>query len=157
LVTNVPIDITAEKLRGFVSDHWGQITSVERNHVEIYIQSGKFGSARRKSDRFTPLVIQLQFSREETMQESTRKRPTPAFAASSDSARPSHTHIQVLIKPKRRRERRHFAIVEQARRVMASLQSYLMASDAIRSTADLPAPGAPAKKPILMASWLKPN
>jgi diguanylate cyclase (GGDEF)-like protein len=149
LITNVPLDITAEKLRGFVSDQQGQITSVEGNQVQLVIQSGKFGPARRRSDRSTPLLVELEFSRENQKSDD---------QADGEIARPLQTHIHVLIRAKRRRERRHFVVLEQARYVMASLRSYLMANDANEEQAEqaVEGPNHPEveKSAIPMGPWL---
>ncbi len=97
LVTNVPINITAEKLRGFVSDQRGQITSVQEDQVEILIQSGKFGSARRRSDRCLPLYVKLLFKSEERNNE--RVKDVRTFGSKTSPSRILQTRIHVLIRP----------------------------------------------------------
>jgi diguanylate cyclase (GGDEF)-like protein len=155
LITNVPTNITAEKLRGFVADQRGQITSVEGDHVEILIHSGKFGQPRRRSDRFLPLVVELKFSQVDQ----TSKRTANPDATFVDCSPVSQTHIQVTVRAKRGRERRHAATMEQARHVMSSLKSYLMANETTLPTKN-PATDAdepvPAKIALMVSAWLSP-
>ncbi len=66
LVTNVPVNIAVEKLRGFVADHQAEITSIRGDRVELYIPGGKLGLLRRQSDRSVPLVMELEFAEEKT-------------------------------------------------------------------------------------------
>jgi diguanylate cyclase (GGDEF)-like protein/putative nucleotidyltransferase with HDIG domain len=120
LVTNVPLDITVEKLRGFVSDQQGAISRIENECVELLLQSGMVDS-RRRADRPVPLVVELKFTRE--------ARPLGEESSNKTSALPPQTHIQVTIRAKRGRDRRYTATLEQARRVIVSLQSYLMANE----------------------------
>jgi diguanylate cyclase (GGDEF)-like protein len=153
LITNVPINITAEKLRGFVADQRGQITSVEDDCVEIFILSGKFGSARRRSDRSMPLIVDLQFSSVNRK----AQRHSPSASEAPDAVQ---TNIHVIIRAKRARERRHFVTLEQARHVMASLRSYLMANEVVPPTADeqsSPQSDQPVvTRGIMMSAWLSP-
>ena len=152
MVTNVPINITAEKLRGFVADQRGQITMVEGDRVQIHIQSGKFGSGRRRSDRSMPLIVDLQFSTEHR-----KAQRYSQFAYEVPEA--TQTNIHVIIRAKRARERRHFVTIEQARHVMASLRAYLMANEVAPATPDSQAQeGTPgeSKTGIMMSAWLSP-
>lgn len=150
LVTNVPIYITAEKLLGFVADQRGMITSVEGERVEIHIQSGKFGLARRRSDRSLSLTVELRFYSEDHGTNCHNR----LHLAGTDSPRLSQTEIQVVIRSKRGRERRQYVTIEQARHVMASLQAYLMANDAAKTPEAQTDEAQSAKTPIMMSVWL---
>ena len=44
LVTNVPLNITLEKLRGFVADHQAEITKIEGEQIDFVILPGKSGT-----------------------------------------------------------------------------------------------------------------
>jgi diguanylate cyclase (GGDEF)-like protein/putative nucleotidyltransferase with HDIG domain/PAS domain S-box-containing protein len=152
MVTNVPVNITAEKLLGFVADQRGQITSVEGNCVQIHIHSGKFGSGRRRSDRSMPLVVDLQFSTE-------NRKPQRYAHYAFEVPEVAQTNIHVIIRAKRARERRHFVTLEQARHVMASLRAYLMANEAAPSRPDRQTQSdnsAGSKTGIMMSAWLSP-
>ncbi|HTQ39664.1 MAG TPA: diguanylate cyclase, partial [Pirellulales bacterium] len=122
LVTNVPLDITVEKLRGFVSDQQGQVTSIENERVELVLQSGMLAPARRRADRSVPLVVELKFARE-------TRQPDCEFAGRILDL-PPQTNIEVIIRTWRGRDRRYAAALDQARRALVSLRSYLMANDA---------------------------
>ena len=75
---------------------------------------------RRTSDRNVPLVIELSFAEEQMR---------GANAVSNTSGTLTRTKIQVIIRPRRSRDRRRAPAVNRARVVLASLRSYLMATD----------------------------
>jgi diguanylate cyclase (GGDEF)-like protein/PAS domain S-box-containing protein len=129
LVTAVPMQIATEKLRGFVADHHAEIISVDENRVTLSITGEQTSMLRRLSDRPVPFLIELTF--EETC-ESGRLQ--------SDIA-PSRTLIQVVIRPRRSRDRRRRDALERARNLIFSLKSYLMAHDfsMSRNAAESPA------------------
>ncbi len=127
LVTNVPLDVTVEKLRGFVSDHRAEIRSIDCERVEIFINPSKFARLRRQSDRSVPLVVELHFTREakaldvNASQSQSQSAPTATLLP--------QTHIHVVVRPKKNRDRRSSEALEQARHVVTGLRSYLMASE----------------------------
>ena len=133
LVTNVPLDITVEKLRGFVADHQAQILSIDGGHIDLVIQMANMEKkSRRRSDRSLPLLVELTFAQEERVSvlpiQSHHKQPL--------KHRSLQTRIRVVLRPRRKRERRTAFALEQAQRVLSSLRSYLMASDALGSAGD---------------------
>ena len=105
LVTNVPVNIAVEKLRGFVADHQAEITSINGDKVELYLPGGRLGLLRRQSDRGVPLVMELQFSQEKS---STRN------SIGMETGERVTTRIHLTVRPKRSRDRRATA-TEQAR------------------------------------------
>jgi diguanylate cyclase (GGDEF)-like protein len=119
LVSNVPIDITIEKLRGFVSDHQAEIISLNHERIEVVIHPGVMLYKRRKSDRAVPLVVELKLSRGEN-----------AKTQGGDARGLTETQIHVTVRAKKGRDRRSSNAMEQARHVIAGLRSYLMANDA---------------------------
>ena len=133
LVTTLPLDITVQKLRGFISDHHAQIISSDATHIEILLPPAKQRSVRRRSDRPIPLTLEVTFSQE--------GRPTGSQSPDDSNIRrkPLQTHLQVVARPARGRDRRRSVALEQARQLIASLRSYLMANDAL----DLPTHESP--------------
>jgi hypothetical protein len=71
-------------------------------------------------DRATTFLIQLKLS-----QKHVERSNTQGFAAGKYVV----TQIDVVIRPRRDRDRRRDAAVEKARRLLGSLKSYLMARE----------------------------
>jgi hypothetical protein len=72
------------------------------------------------ADRGVTFLIQLKLS-----QQHVERSNTQGFAA----GKYVQTRIDVVIRPRRDRDRRREAIVERARRLLGSLKSYLMARE----------------------------
>jgi hypothetical protein len=140
LVTNVPLDITLEKLRGFVCDQQASITQIEGEQIDLLIQPGKSMPIRRSSDRRVPLLVELKFAQIETVADETGRKSKVL----------SQTRIHVVVRPKKNRDRRHTSATEQARHVLASLRSYLMATE----VAATPESGLLKKVTTLMVPWV---
>lgn len=123
LVTPVPLQVAIEKLRGFVVDHFAEITSVDGETIFLKMECQKFGRLRRNSDRAVPFLVELRFSEDG---DAKSDKPPAEGAPRGKSLR---THVHVLIRPKRDRDRRRQDAQERARLVMASIKAYLMASE----------------------------
>ena len=142
LIANVPIKIIAEKLRGFVADQEAEINSADEAHVVLTIDGPGVPMMRRTSDRSVPLSVELRFE-ERT------------------SGGSVQTIINVVIRPKRGRDRRKSDSVERARQVLGSLKSYLIAQD-YSDAAPESSHEAPAATPeqvvdkarLLLGPWL---
>ncbi len=117
LVTVVPLQVAAEKLRGFVADQAAEIIEIEDNRLVLEITGQNLPMLRRTSDRATPFLMELDL--EEVEPE----------AESRSAGKERRTVVQVTIRPKRQRERRRDGADERARQLFASLKSYLMAQD----------------------------
>lgn len=115
LITPVPLKMAVEKLRGFVADHQAQILSIDEEFVALEIDVAKIGLSRRTSDRPAPYVLEMSFSEKQLTIES--------------GGQAVRTGIDVALRPKRSRDRRQRDALEKARRVLASLKSYLMAQE----------------------------
>lgn len=115
LMTNVPLDVAAEKLRGYISDQNGTIQSIDDNRVVICIEAADSPLQRRADDRPVPYIVELDL-KEETEENEGRYR-----------SHQLRTIVSVTIRPQRARDRRRRDIVERARHLQASLKSYLMA------------------------------
>ena len=144
LVANVPIKILAEKLRGFVADQEAEINSAKESHVVLTVDGPAMPMMRRNNDRSVPLSVELSFEQQ-----------TNAAAGSV------RTVIDVVIRPKRTRDRRRRDSVERARQLLGSLKSYLIAQDYVDR--DEPATERQAESPeqvltkarSLLGPWLE--
>jgi diguanylate cyclase (GGDEF)-like protein/PAS domain S-box-containing protein len=116
LATSVPLAISVEKLRGFVSDHQAEIVTIEAKQVVIQMDGDKIALSRRSTDRSVPFLIDLQFSEHVDTSESRTKGKTT-------------TLMHVSIRPKRGRDRRMANVQERAKQIFASLKSYLVAKE----------------------------
>jgi diguanylate cyclase (GGDEF)-like protein/PAS domain S-box-containing protein/putative nucleotidyltransferase with HDIG domain len=111
LLADVPANVVAEKVRGFIADHEAEIVETEENFVVLCVDERYMPLQRRQSDRPTSLVIELLL-RENAHAHLNR----------------SGTLIEVTIRPKRIRDRRRDA-ARRADQLLTSLKSYLMAQE----------------------------
>jgi diguanylate cyclase (GGDEF)-like protein/PAS domain S-box-containing protein len=116
LVTAVPIKVTIEKLRGFVADHHAEIDSIDCDTVKLRIDGEKLASNRRTSDRPVAFLVELKLTEE-------------AYENANTSGTARRTRIYVAIRPRRDRDRRRADSIDRARVVLASLKSYLVATE----------------------------
>jgi hypothetical protein len=131
----VPIEVAVQKLRGFIADQDAKIIKTSHNELHMSVTDGIAGSARRASDRPITFLIQLTLS-----QQHEERTNAQGFAAGSYV----ETRIEVLIRPRRDRDRRLDATTERARRILGSLKSYLMARENDGKSLD---PEEPAEAP----------
>jgi len=117
LITAVPLNLAAEKLRGFVFDQGAEIIEIAENSVTLQIDGKSAPGMQRRSDRPTPFLIDLRL--EETHLGAGRTQGTNA----------SRTLTHVTVRPKRQRDRRRRDVVDRAEQLLRSLKSYLMAQD----------------------------
>ncbi len=120
LVTMVPIEVAVQKLRGFIADQDAKIVKTSENELQMAVTDGGAGIARRSGDRSVTFLIHMKLSQQRS------ERPnTHGFAAGPHA----ETRIEVMIRPRRDRDRRREATAEKARRLLGSLKSYLMARE----------------------------
>ncbi|HEX4148930.1 MAG TPA: diguanylate cyclase, partial [Pirellulales bacterium] len=132
LLTESPVDRTVEKLRGFIADHHGEIVSVDNRRMRIKL--GAEGALfARKSERQARLVVDLEFSEEQSAKQADRRGGV------------ARTRIHVEINPQRPRERRQAEVLARGRQVLISLRAYLMASEAAPKIEAAPRCGKPKK------------
>ena len=147
LVTVVPLKVTAEKLRGFVADHHSEIVSVEGDRVTLHIDGQYTPLMRRTNDRPVPFLIELAFD----------EQRLPVEGRANTTA--LRTVIQVVIRPKRQRDRRRRDAIERARQLLVSLKSYLMAHDHLPTSASpedyYEAEGILRKSKQILSYWLR--
>jgi diguanylate cyclase (GGDEF)-like protein/PAS domain S-box-containing protein len=118
LVTSVPLNVAAEKIRGFIADHEAEIVRIEENHIVLTVNVRHFEPQRRRSDRPTLLLIDLQ-----VQEVSAESRELPNQTG-------THTVAQVTIRPRRERDRRS-RVSEQAALILSSLKAYLIAQEIV--------------------------
>ncbi len=124
VVTSVPMAVAVEKLRGFVADHRAKLIDTKGSNVRLEMLSQPPDRRRRRSsDRPTTFIISLRFEecREEIEQQPCGTRPPVG--------RLPKTKIHFCIRPKKSRDRRHADVLDQAREILVSFRSYLMATD----------------------------
>jgi hypothetical protein len=111
LLADVPVNLVAEKVRGFISDHDAEIVEIDENFIVLCVDERHIPLQRRQSDRPTSMVIELQ------LRDDSETHPNR-----------SSTLIVVTIRPKRSRDRRRDAVV-RADQLLNSLKSYLIAQE----------------------------
>ena len=111
VVTVVPLQVAAEKLRGFVADHGAEIIELKANHVMLEIAGQDLPTTRRKHDRPTPFLVELDLE----------EIPSDGDARSAGTE--LRTAVQVTVRPKRQRDRRRHEADERARHLFVSLKS----------------------------------
>jgi hypothetical protein len=120
LVTTVPIEVAIQKLRGFSADHSAKIVKTNENELDLVVTDSHRNSNRRATDRPVTFLIQLKL-----MQQRGERTNSHGLAAGMHV----ETRIDVVIRPRRDRDRRREATTEKARRLLGSLKSYLMARE----------------------------
>jgi diguanylate cyclase (GGDEF)-like protein/PAS domain S-box-containing protein len=120
LVTAVPMEVSVQKLRGFIADHEAKISKTGEDHLRLELSDGGQGQNRRLGDRAQEFSIDLQFQEEHV-----EKSNSQGFAAGSYV----QTKVVVTIRPRRDRDRRRDATTDKARQLLGSLKSYLMAKE----------------------------
>ncbi|MBN2217215.1 MAG: diguanylate cyclase, partial [Pirellulales bacterium] len=136
LLTCVPMSVAVEKLRGFIADHRARILHVDHNQVCLQVEYRRTGPGRRRDDRPTFFILEL-----ELIDETNVNAATPGMPVRPGGATLPKTRIHVVINPRTKRNRRAEDILSRAREVLLSLRSYLMATQETPSTVE---PGADA-------------
>lgn len=118
LVTNVPVELAIEKLRGFISDRSARILKVTDDEVRLEVSESTVN--KRGVAQQIPYTIEIKFT-----QERESKTNTAGLAAGEYV----YTSAEVAIRPKRERDRRKGQVAERARLLLGSLKSYMMARE----------------------------
>lgn len=121
LVTNVPIELAIDKLRGFIADRDAEIVKTSENYIKLITEESATGGDRRSSDQPISFVVELQLSQEHL------ERTNSAGLAAGKYV---HTYADVKIQPRRDRDRTKAKVIDRARKLLSSLQAYLMAKEA---------------------------
>jgi hypothetical protein len=117
LITPVPLQLAAAKLRGFVSDHHADVVATQGNVVVLRLAARYSPLARRASDRPVPFLVSLRFA------------GTRLDADAAAHAKSARTLIKVVIRPTKNRDRRRQDVMQRTRQLLVSLKSYLMAHE----------------------------
>lgn len=120
LVTNVPIEVAVEKLRGFIADHNARILKTDAHEIRLESSDAGPDGLRRKGDRPLGFVIDLKLSEEHIERENAAGMAKGVYA---------QTTAEVTIRPRRDRDGRRGYAADRARRLLGSLKSYLMARE----------------------------
>jgi diguanylate cyclase (GGDEF)-like protein/PAS domain S-box-containing protein len=120
LFTSVPIGVAVEKLRGFMADHDATINSVTADQLQLTIAGTTPPWQSGDGERFVPLVLDMQFA------ERYLEQPAAPGSVRSSTAQ---TCLHVAIRPRRSRDGRREETTDRARQVLASLKSYLIATE----------------------------
>ena len=110
LLTQVPLDLAVEKLRGFVADHQAEVVTVEEQYLVLSLDSSRVNNQRRRTDRGVTMVVELRLE-------------------ALDEARGVGTRIKTSIRPRRGRDRRTDTMQERALQIYRSLKAYLVACE----------------------------
>ena len=112
LVTEVPMRMALQKLRGFAADHDAQIENVGNDRMTLVVQE----SLTTLVPRLIPLLLELKF---------TEDRGDTVMAVRGNIVK---TKIHVVVRLRRQKDSRFPEVVEHGYQLVQSLQSYLMAS-----------------------------
>ena len=120
LVTNVPIEMAVEKLKGFIADRDAKIVKADNNRLLLEVSdTGQSSKLPRETEKAQIFTIDLKLS-----QEHIEKSNTSGFATGSYA----HTFIEVVISPKKAKKNKA-NLTERAQLMLGSLQSYVMARE----------------------------
>ncbi|HEY2761824.1 MAG TPA: GGDEF domain-containing protein, partial [Pirellulales bacterium] len=120
LVTMVPIEVAIQKLRGFIADQNAKIIKTDENELQLVVTDAGGKTDRRTTDRVVTFLIHLKLSQNRNERSNTQGLAAGTYV---------ETRVEVVIRPRRDRDRRREATVEKARRLLGSLKSYLMARE----------------------------
>jgi diguanylate cyclase (GGDEF)-like protein/PAS domain S-box-containing protein len=118
LATSVPLDVTVEKLRGFVADHNAEIITINAQLLVLNIDGDKLPASRRSTDRGVPYVVEIHFSEHVDTSD-------PRYGSAGKKVTILHT----TIRPKRDRDRRVGTLQVRAQQLFSSLKAYLVAKE----------------------------
>ncbi len=121
LISEAPLAVCVEKLRGFVADHHAEVLFAEGDEIRIAVSDGGNSFLRRVADRPVRLIMELKF-------EEIRRDPNPDPKGSGRTGA-AQTRIRLAIIPEKKRDRRKDQVAERARQLLISFRSYLMASE----------------------------
>ncbi|MDG2222380.1 MAG: diguanylate cyclase [Rubripirellula sp.] len=112
IISPVPVDVTIEKLRGFIADHDAEIINVRENHVSLKLNASCGPGGRRRVDQRIAMKAEMTLSELDI-----------------DPAKPlscKRTNVHLQLRSVRNRDRRSAELNDCFRQVTASLNSYLM-------------------------------
>ncbi|HEV3004663.1 MAG TPA: diguanylate cyclase, partial [Pirellulales bacterium] len=120
LLSEAPLAVCIEKLKGFVADHHAEVESTEGNAIRVRFGDEGGWSLRRLADRPLRLLMDLQF--EEFHRECGQRDAAGGFGA-------ARTKIHLVVAPPNERDRRREQLTQWAQQLVVSFRSYLMTTD----------------------------
>ncbi len=119
LSTPMPLPVLREKLVGFVADHQAKVLREDETNVLMRLEN-RGQPQRRRADRTVSFEVALSLGRR-----------THDDSGSDPNDRPGvpYSRITVTIRPRRLRDRRRDGLEAAAHEVIASLRSYLGATE----------------------------
>ncbi|WP_324346897.1 diguanylate cyclase [Hydrogenophaga sp.] len=121
LLTEVPIEIAIQKLRGFVTDQKAKVLATRENHIELELSGQSVTPYRRRGDRTDYFRVEIEFGEKRV-----ERTNNVGLAAGSYAMSTAH----VVIRPRRSRDRRYGDQADRARLLLNNLKAYLMAKEA---------------------------
>ncbi|MDA7950437.1 MAG: diguanylate cyclase [Pirellulaceae bacterium] len=112
LETEVPLEVALEKLKGFVIDLKANIIALNESTLSLEI-SRKSQNKTTNTIRHTPFAVDIKFH-----QQQSKNHKGQDF---------THTIFDLSIRPKRNRDRRQKAVLEEAKLLLNSFKSYMIA------------------------------
>jgi hypothetical protein len=142
LISEVPLAVSIEKLRGFIADHHARIESIEGSLLVLAIAAAPPGlPSRRQTDKSVYYLMHIDVAEERT---------TTASRDGVSTIDTVVTRLHVAIAPQKSRDRRRKPQIERARQLLISFRAYLMAND-VPTTADA---GVLRRAKQLFVPWL---
>jgi diguanylate cyclase (GGDEF)-like protein len=114
-LTPMPIDVTAEKLNGFIADHRASIVQTGADNVTLRVDFRQGFKARRETDRPAELLLHIRWSVVELV--------------GRNGISQNKTKLDMSVSVCKLRDRRRDALLQQALRLLSSLQAYLGAEE----------------------------
>jgi diguanylate cyclase (GGDEF)-like protein len=124
LISEAPLAVCAEKLRGFVADHHAEVLSAEEDQIQLLVTDASNSLLRRVADRPVRLLMDLKF--EEIRRTQSDRGGSPDGNSKLGAAQ---TRIRLTITSQRKRDRRKDQLAERARQLLISFRAYLMATE----------------------------
>lgn len=115
LLASVPMNICAEKLKGFMADHGAEMVEVIADHVVMKVDGQNSPALRRGSDR-APFYIEITFQEARICPDGHQRSVV-------------RTLLHVKVRPKRKRDRRRRDLEERANQLISSVKSYFVAQE----------------------------
>lgn len=115
LLASVPMNICAEKLKGFMADHGADMVEVIGDHVVMKVDGTHSPVLRRGSDR-APFYIEITFQEARICPDGHQRSVV-------------RTLLHVKVRPKRKRDRRRRNLEERANQLISSVKSYFVAQE----------------------------
>ncbi|MGB6042096.1 MAG: diguanylate cyclase, partial [Pirellulales bacterium] len=97
LVSEVPLRVAVEKLRGYAIEYQAQAKPIDKNHVVLQVAPQHVSRQRRESDRSVSFLVELELSE--------------CVTVGGSQPGQVRTRVGVTVRPRRNRDRRHADIV----------------------------------------------